>query len=85
MITLLSGSLFILFAFVAGLLPAIASRAIDRAFGPRRIKTTLASMVVDQSEAELVGSPAQPSTVTSPARSANAMWQEPTRLERRAS
>ena len=79
-ITVLSGSLFILFAFVAGLLPAIASRAVNRALGsPKTSKTTLASMVLDQSEAEaLVGSPAQPSTVSSPARSASAMWQGPT-------
>jgi hypothetical protein len=80
LITVLSGSLFILLAFVAGLLPAMARKAMDRGLGSRKgSKSNLASMVIEQGEAEaLVGSPAQPSTVSSPARSASAMWHGPT-------
>ena len=79
-ITVLSGSLFILFAGVAGLLPAIAGNVVDRFFGPRKggSKTTLASILINRSEAEtLVGSPAEPSSIRSPARSVTAVWQGP--------
>ena len=77
-ITVLSGSLFILLAFVAGLLPAMARKSMDRALSRKGSKPNLASMVVDQSEAEaLVGSPAQQTTRTSLARSVNVLWQGP--------
>ena len=78
-ITVLSGALFVLLAAVASL-PAIAGHLMDRYLGPRQggKKRTLASTVVDRSEAEsLVGSPAELSSIRSPARSVIATWQGP--------
>lgn len=81
-ITVLSGSLFILFAGIAGLVPAIARGVLDRFVGPREDggTPTLASMVVDRGEAEaLVGSPAESRDIRTPARSVTAVWQGPPR------
>lgn len=77
-ITLLSGCLFVVAAFLAGVLPAIADNVIARAFGPRG-KTTLASLLVDRSDVEgLIGFPAEgPAKVPSPARSSSVVWHGP--------
>ena len=85
-ITLLSGSLFVVAAFVAGLLPFIADNVLARVFGPKD-KTTLASLLVDKSDVEsIIGSPAEdPAKVPSPARSSSVVWHGPLDASKRQS
>lgn len=76
--TLLSGCLFVVAAFIAGLLPFLASNVMARVFGPKDA-VTLASLLVDTSDVEgIIGAPAEgPSKVPSPARSSSVVWQGP--------
>ena len=77
-ITLLSGSLFVVLAFAAGLLSSIANNVLGRAFGPKD-KTTLAALLVERPEVEsVIGSPVEgPARVPSPARSSSVLWTGP--------
>ena len=77
-ITLLTGSLFVVLAFAAGLLSSIANNVLGRAFGPKG-KTTLAALLVDRSDvSSAIGSPVEgPAKVGSPARSSSVVWTGP--------
>ena len=80
-ITLLSGSLFVVAALLAGIRPLMStSKLADLMRSKAGSKPTLGSMLVDQSDAELlVGTPADgPTPVASlPRRSSTAMWTGP--------
>ena len=81
-ITLLSGSLFVVAALLAGIRPLMStSKLADLMRSKTSSKPTLASLLVDQSDADLlVGTPADgPTPVASlPRRSSTAMWTGPT-------
>lgn len=81
-ITLLSGSLFVVAALLAGIRPLMKTSTLaDLMRSKASSKPTLGSLLVDRSDAELlVGTPADgPTSVASlPRRSSTALWTGPT-------